>query len=110
MNDNAPDVWLMRLYIVLASTAGAVTGALVDKSLTLQGKFTAFFIGFATAIFVVPLAIARFWPGVTVSPEIAGIYYLFATCANWSLPPFIRSIAKRAGDPLAFIRPKGIDQ
>jgi hypothetical protein len=110
MNENNPDIWMMRLYVVLAAAAGAITGALVDRTLTLQGKLTAFFIGFTCAIFVVPLAIGRLWPGVTVSPEIAGIYYLFATCANWSLPPFIRFVSKRAGDPLAFIRSKGGDQ
>lgn len=110
MTENTPDVWLMRLYIVLASTAGAVTGALVDKSLTLQGKVTAFFIGLTASIFVVPLLLGRFIPGTSLTPEAAGIFYLAATCANAALPPFIRFVSKRAGDPLAFLRTKGGDQ
>lgn len=110
MSENTPDIWMMRLYVVLASTAGAVTGALVDKSLTLQGKVTAFFIGLSASIFVVPLILGRFIPGTTLTPEAAGIFYLTATCANAALPPFIRFVSKRAGDPLAFLRAKGGDQ
>jgi len=110
MNTSSPDYWMMRLYIVLAATAGAVTGALIDKSLTLQGKLTAFFIGLTCSIFVVPLVLGRFIPGTTLTPEAAGIFYLAATCANAALPPFIRFVSKRAGDPLAFLRAKGGDQ
>lgn len=110
MNESSPDIWMMRLYVVLASTAGAVTGALIDKSLTLQGKMTAFFIGLTASIFIVPLALGRFIPGTTLTPEAAGIFYLAATCANAALPPFIRFVSKRAGDPLAFLRAKGGDQ
>jgi len=110
MNEASPDVWMIRLYIFLASAAGAVTGALVDKTLTLQGKFTAFFIGLTSSVFVVPLILARFFPGTTLTPEAAGIFYLAATCANVALPPFLRFVSKRAGDPLAFLRTKGTDQ
>lgn len=99
-----PDVWMMRLYIVLASAAGAVTGALIDKSLTIQGKVTAFFIGLSASVFLTPLLLGRFFPGTTLTPEAAGIFYLAATCANAALPPFIRFVSKRAGDPLAFLR------
>lgn len=109
MSESSPDVWMMRLYVVLASTAGAVTGALVDKSLNIQGKVTAFFIGLTASIFVVPLLLEHFMPGATITPPIAGFFYIFATCANSALPPFIRFVSKRAGDPLAFLRSKGVE-
>lgn len=110
MNDSGLDAWMIRLYIFLAAAGGAVTGALVDKTLTLQGKISAFFVGLTASIFVVPLILNRFIPGTVLTPEAAGIFYLTATCANVALPPLIRFVSKRAGDPLAFLRAKGGDQ
>lgn len=99
---------LLKLYIVLAATAGAVTGAVVDKGLTLQGKATAFFVGLSASVFVGPLILAKFFPATTLTPEAAGFFYVFAAVANGAAPPFIRFVSKRASDPLAFIRqPKG---
>lgn len=100
--------YALKLWILLAATAGAVTGAVIDKGLTLQGKATAFFIGLSTSIFVGPLIMARFFPNSTLTPEAAGFFYVFAAVANGAAPPFIRFVSKRASDPLAFIRqPKG---
>ena len=91
MNDPEYEIWLRRLYIVLAATAGSVTGALVDKRLTLRDKISAFFVGVSAAIFVGPMILMRFFPGVDItSPEAVGFYYLFATSANSALPVAIR--------------------
>lgn len=99
-----PNKWVLKLWIVLAATAGAVTGAVVDKSLTLQGKATAFFVGLSASVFVGPLILMRFFPATTMTPEAAGFFYVFAAIANGAVPPFVRWASKRAGDPLAFIR------
>jgi tellurite resistance protein TehA-like permease len=106
MSERTED-YLLKLWILLAATAGAVTGAVIDKGLTLQGKVTAFFIGLSTAVFVGPLIMARFFPSTTLTPEAAGFFYIFAAVSNSAVPPFVRFVSKRAGDPLAFIRPKG---
>lgn len=91
MTDPQYEIWIRRLYIVLAAAAGSVTGALVDKRLTLRDKISAFFIGVSAAIFVGPMLMARFFPGVDItSPEAVGFYYLFATSANSALPVVIR--------------------
>lgn len=111
MSEHGLNVWMIRLYIVLAATAGAVTGALVDKTLNTNGKMTAFFIGLTSAVFLGPLLLSRFAPGLSVaSPEAVGFYYIFASTANAALPRFIRFIAVKAGDPLAFLRSKGESQ
>lgn len=108
MNQEAGlSVWLLRLYIVLAATAGAVTGAVIDKSLTLQGKATAFFVGLSASIFCGPLILSHFFPNTTLTPEAAGFFYAFAAVANGAVPPFVRFVSKRAGDPLSFIRSTG---
>lgn len=101
------NVWMMRLYIVLAATAGAVTGAVIDKSLTAHGRMVAFFIGLTSSIFVGPLVLAKFFPATMLTPEAAGFFYTFAVAANAVWPPLIRFASKRAGDPLSFLRPKG---
>lgn len=103
MSDRAEDYFL-KLWILLAATAGAVTGAVVDKGLTLQGKATAFFVGLSASIFGGPLIMAKFFPAATLTPEAAGFFYVFAALANGAIPPAIRYVSKRAGDPLAFIR------
>lgn len=91
MTDPEHEIWLRRLYIFLAATAGSVTGALVDKRLSLRDKVSAFFVGVTAAIFVGPLLLSRFAPGVDItSPEAVGFYYLFATVSNSVLPLVIR--------------------
>jgi hypothetical protein len=107
--ENGLNVWMMRLYIVLAATAGAVTGAVIDKSLTLQGKATAFFVGLSGSVFLGPLILARFFPGNILTPEAAGCYYLLATVCNAAIPNFVKFASRRAGDPLSFLRAKGGD-
>lgn len=104
MSEHGLNDWMLRLWVVLAATAGAVTGAVIDKTLTLQGKVTAFFVGLSGSIFLGPLILSRFFPSTTITPEAAGFYYLLATVSNSALPPFIRYVSRRAGDPLAFIR------
>ncbi len=104
MSEHGLNDWLIKLYIVLAATAGAVTGAVIDKSLTLHGKVTAFFIGLSTSVFAGPLILAKFFPTTTMTPEAAGFFYIFAAVANGVVPPLVRFVSKRAGDPLAFLR------
>lgn len=107
MTEEPLSAWMIRLYIVLAATAGAVTGALIDKSLTLQGKCTAFFIGLTGSIFLGPLIVSRFFPSDTLTPQAAGLFYVIAASMNGSLPPLLKFISKKAGDPLSFIRTQG---
>jgi uncharacterized membrane protein YeaQ/YmgE (transglycosylase-associated protein family) len=111
MNPESPFEHYSRLlWIVVAATAGAVTGALVDKTLTLQGKLTAFFIGLTGSIFVGPLLVEHFFPGATLTPQAAGFYYLLATVTNSALPSFINWASSKAKDPLAFLRQRGGSQ
>lgn len=100
-------MWMARLNIVLAATAGAVTGAVLDKGLTLQGKATAFFIGLSGAMFLGPMILERIFPGQTMSSQVAGCYYLMGATMNAALPPFLKFVAKKAGDPLSFLRTQG---
>lgn len=106
-HENHFDHYSRLLWIVVAATAGAVTGALVDKTLTLQGKLTAFFIGLSGSIFVGPLLVGRFFPDATLTPQAAGFYYLLATVTNSALPNFINWASAKAKDPLSFIRQRG---
>ena len=107
MSDRAEDLTL-KLWFLVAATAGAVTGAVLDKGLTVQGRATAFFIGLSGAMFLGPMLLSRIFPGQPISSEVAGCYYLMGATMNAALPPFLKFVAKKAGDPLAFIRqPKG---
>jgi len=91
MTDPEHEIWLRRLYIVLAATAGSVTGALVDKRLSLRDKMSAFFVGVSASIFLGPLLLSRFFPSASIaSPEAVGFYYLLATVSNSCLPLVIR--------------------
>lgn len=86
----------------VASFIGAVLSLSFVERLTPRGKLVAVAIGFFTALCVGPITyvtVHHFAPFLPVEIVAPGFNFLIALSAMTILPPALRAIATKAGDP-----------
>lgn len=93
-----------KLWLFLASFAGAVTSVALQKQLSWRGRLGVFMVGLLTAIFVSPAIVEWQFGHLPASSGIVSfVYYAVSVSSMSILPPFLKWAAERAGDPFGFI-------
>jgi len=90
MIDPPEDLWrnlLPKSWPYVAAVSGALTGVFLKPAVTLGGRLVTFLIGLWAALFIAPLLVSKFLPGLPAdSREVSAAYYLAATLGNAILP------------------------
>lgn len=102
MGEGLIGIGFAKLWLFLAAIAGSVTGTLMQKGLTLQGKLSAFFIGLTFTLFCGEFILRRI--GLDITPEASFAVYIIAMSANNLVPRIIKRVSERFDDPLALTR------
>lgn len=97
---------LAKWWIFLAALAGAITGVLVRKGLTVSERLSGLFIGLATTVFLVAPILSHFGLPAT-SEKGAAVIYVTASCANYVMPHVVRAISRKVLDLISASRPGG---
>jgi len=93
-----------KAYLFVAAIAGSITGTLVQKGLTVQGRLSSFFIGLTATMFCGEFVLRRI--GMDVSPESSAAIYVIGMSANSVVPVVIKMVSQRIGG-LSLAKPKG---
>jgi len=107
MEDGLWGVGYTKAWLFVAAVAGSLTGVLVQKGLTVQGKLSSFFIGLTATMFCGEFILRRL--GMDVSPESSAALYVIGMSANSVVPIVIKLVSQRVGG-LSLAKPKGPEE